>query len=298
MTIEQQSFLNMSAVLRAAIVGIDPVVLSSIPNFAAANSSFNSRTSTIAALYKKQSLDSSGNELTKKEIRTKLIVFSLDLCAKMISYAGSIRDYVLLNEVSFNKTKLTKQTEFSFTCSCAIIARRAAANLPALIPYGLTAAVLADYDALRERFRVVQPLPISGRTTKKEATSGIEREIENVKNDLLVMDRAIETVKSSDSVLYKKYFNARKINKPPRRMLAARGIITDPEGNPLPSVRMTCVDLNIKRRVSKKGTFFIKTGSNGKFQVIYERAGYETVVKEVAFFRGTRVELHIIMNRL
>ena len=294
----QQSFANMCAVTETAVDTSDPVIIAGIQNFPGAYAAFKVSKAAIDDLFDQQQLDRSGNEINKVNARAALVDLTMDLSAKAVSYAGAVNDNVLLNTINYSKAILDKQSNYEFVASCTIMSETLTPLLAALLPYGVTAAIMAGYNAQRAAFDVLSPLPISGRNDKTLITAAIKDEITVAKGHLVVMDRAMRTVRLSHAGLYKRYFISRAVIEPAARVMAGRGRIVGPDGEALPFVRVSCKALGIDRRSSAKGLFQVQNAGDGTYSFIFTYAGYETVTVNVSFNLGVRAEILVKMSFL
>lgn len=284
---KEETFLN----------SIDPAFFNSMPGFLNKYGEYKDKILEIRALRNVQSRDRKGLARDKADFRELLYPLGLGTAAKIASFATNTGNNVLNSEMNFNLSELKGQSAEEFYTTNEFILQRANEHAPALVIYGVTAAMLTDYAATLDQYNVAIPMPKVGVEDRKVATEDLKEAFDQADEQLRVMDGMVRGIRFSEPDFYQRYFTARRIDGPGSRTLSAMGEVVDVDGNAIPFVMMTCETMNLKRRASRSGGFRYKDCSEGVHRVMYSRPGFVTTYVNMVIAEGVRFEVQVVMER-
>jgi hypothetical protein len=166
----------------------------------------------IENLHVKQEADLKGITENKNNKESALINSALIISKPMIAYANVINDPQLRQEVDYSEDTLKKSSDEDLQARCTIIKEKAAAHAAALVPYGVTAPMIASLGTALTDYQAVSTGPRSAEAVKKQQTADIELLFKSTDKILKgQLDQLMTLFKTSHPDFYGAYKNARII---------------------------------------------------------------------------------------
>ena len=292
----QDKKLNMFLLLISVISGIDVAVLALLPGFSALFVKLQANVNLLHQELGKQATDISGVALNKNLVKKLLIAMTISISDKLVALATNTKDVVLKEESRITSSELKKISNNNCHIACQKIYDAAYAHKAALVAYGVTDELLQTFDTYLNSFESLIPAPKREEDEKKMATTEIA--ILFAETDVIVedMDALVKVVNDSHPEVVEQYFLARKIGKPGYRVLAATLKVMDGSGNPMGKVLVSCAELSLKRNTTMKGNLLIRTSPEGVYKFSFSKPGYKTVIHELSFVKGSRLEMNVEME--
>lgn len=247
-----------------------------------------------------QTEDLSGYALQKKNKRQDLETIALFVAMQLKSYAMVNQNESLFNQMKYTPTGFKQSRAKDLVFDAGTILTTATENMPAIINFGITQAVLDDMQTKIGVFAGLLNAPADERNAQKDATAIIKKTIRET--DTLLkhrLDYQMLVFKETEPVFYTNYILDRKINSSPTIKLAMRCLVVDAATNkPLPGALVTLKDHNIKRKTSPNGQILIRNLKEGKHTVSIVLAGYQPATSEVTHIKGetTLVTVDIVKS--
>lgn len=292
----QQVKVNMRKQVKQIVNSTSPLITADIPMFMVLFAMVNTIMDNFALFLAKQEANRSGLQVNKLAIRLSLTITIEAVAAKLQSYARSINDLVIYNDMAYPKYKLDRLSSTELVAAATLIKNCANLNIANLAAYEIDVFTIEDINNLILSFDAADPLPEAGIQERQAATIALQTALDESNVHLLDMDVAVRGFKLKYPTFFLDYFRARKLVPLPTHVNVAHGLITDEHGVPMPFVHITCETLGIKRKATKKGRFIIRKGDEGIHIITYHFPGYETVHQEVTIYPGLRADILVTMH--
>ena len=159
-----------------------------------------------------QTLHIEGVAEDKANLKSKLAHVSSIVAQVVKSYAVSINDNTLKQEVDFSETDLLKSRDITIQLHCQTIQNLATTHLAALAAFGITPAIMTNLATALTDYQAQMASPTVARDNRAVATENLASLITET-NDLLrfQIDSNMRIFELSAPDFYKLYRNARKI---------------------------------------------------------------------------------------
>jgi Carboxypeptidase regulatory-like domain len=287
MTSKQESRFSMQLVVRDYLVS-NSGITATLPNYAGFFSGVSSGIIEIQEIRAQQEADKTGIAGSKTQLKASLIALAMDVSRKVVAYATIVDNKELLEEVNYVESELRTSADTILKDRCQVIYDRANANLAALAPYGVTAAIVANLLTALTAYNVAIPKPRLGITDKKRATEKLVVLLKEVDENLAKIDVLVEIVRVTEVDFYNEYKNVRKIVETGVGALAVKGKITDADsgiGLAGASIGFAVEGgsggvVKVKKSASKGG-FNVKSLAEGSYTVTVSKPGYKDGVAVV-----------------
>jgi hypothetical protein len=242
----------------------------------------------LSDLRQRQLEDVSGIAADKKTKRMQMEELAFQIQAIVVFYASTTANIKLLAKVDFNRSDYTLARSNEVAGICEQVHDAAASNAAALLPFGLTAAMLNSFRTSIDEFISIIDEPKATRSRAARATKKIPGKIRRTTKLLKEqLDSGMELYRESHTDFYSKYLKARKIVNTARRRRALKAtFVTASTGN----VRVQ-IDGNIKRMTKGKSSVYVQHLDEGKHTL--EATGADGGTKKVEFnlVKGETVKL-------
>ncbi|MES2616798.1 MAG: hypothetical protein V4613_02910 [Bacteroidota bacterium] len=143
-----------------------------------------------------------------------------NLCTMAISIAGALKalatvtnDGLVLRRATITRSQLanTPATDMYFTCR--ILGEEAADHAAELLPYGITPALLADYQTVLTNYENSIDTTTTARDQSRRAGQRVDLAMLELDTLLLTLDALMDTQQSALPLLYNQYKLNRKIHQ-------------------------------------------------------------------------------------
>ena len=306
MTHKQESKYSMKLAVRDFLIK-NGTITATLPGYGALFTLYLANIAQIQVIREQQEIDKSGIKDNKDLLRVDLVTKAYDVGKKTEVYAKMNNNAILAKEVHYTETELNKAADSKLKDKALLIYDRANANLTALAPYGITAAILTALKAAINLFNAAIPTTRTGKTETKAATDQLAI-LFAANDDLLAkFDLLVEVVRLSQPAFYSAYKDNRKVIDTANGSLALTALITDAlTGEAIKGAKATFVLQNATNKAvttktekpfvkttALKGIFKIKSLADGIYTVTIEKTGYKTVTVTVNIANGDMTVLNV-----
>lgn len=291
----QRSKYNMYMLLKAYLLTIAPAIFLLMPFFQAWFDEFVEALTQLTAYLNQQERHRLGYAVYKRNVRQILIDATVEMAASLTLFGTGTNKPILVATVNYKEGVLSKFSDAQLISAAEVVQQQAVLYVAELAPFNITVVSIALFGDKVSNFSDAQSQPKDEIYDKAQATIFIKTTIAVIDALLVNMDIAVRTIRKVEALFHLQYFQRRKIMEPLKKMLSARGNVTDEQGNPIPLVQMTCEDLGLNRKTSKKGGFTLKNVEDGEYLITFSRPGYQTIVVSVIIADGVRAEVNVTM---
>lgn len=179
MDAKTDSKINMYRTVRQ-ICDDNPTTVASNPAFSAAYATFKAKLSALNITITAYLQIITGIATDKTTLKKNLCTSTTDICKLISAYASSINNNTLLEAVNFTYSDLYKIKSDKIHEFCQNIHDLAVANAPALIPYGITNALLLSFQQAITDYTNIAPKPQSAKATKKSLNKSINTQTKDI----------------------------------------------------------------------------------------------------------------------
>lgn len=303
MNILQKVKLSMYMVVRD-FLNLKKTIVENLPNYKANAIVLENNINQIQAAAELQEFDKTGISDKKKLLRASLIAQAEDISLKLVAYATNIGNMILLKEVKYTKSDLTRAADADLKNMTQCIYDRALEHIAALDDYSITGAMLTAYSVTINSFNEAIPTVREGATSKKLYTAQLESLYKSTDAALANIDKIVEIVRLLQPDFYKGYQNSRMVINTAGGSVALKGVVTDAASlEPLKGVTVTITPSNgtegetIVKKTAEKGGFMVKSLPEGTYTVTFTKNGYKEHVVTVAVTDGEMSELNVELNK-
>ena len=278
-------------------------ITNGIAQFTPLNTTLTSSIVQWQVLAEVQVTDKRGIAQNKNLLKNSLAVMAYETGRKVCSYALSVNNLTLYNETNISDTKLKRATDNMLKEEAQLIYDRANANVAALAPFGITAALLTNLQNAINTYVTTIPKPRLGITERKQATMQIKALKVIIRDTLKKLDLLVEGMRYSQPNFYNGYKACRKTIHTGTRSIAFKANITEiTTGKPLKAALLLIEHADgktmIRKKTAEKGSCIIKSMPEGKYKVTVSDVGYEDAVTEIFVNDVEMYNLKVEMKKL
>ena len=307
---KQEIKLTMEMAVRDEL-NINSTITATIPGFATYFTPFVANITQIQNISEQQGFSKKGISGNKKQLRTLMIVQGKDIASKVEAYAMNVNNAVLVSEIHFTESDLTKLAATELRDDCQKIYDRANTNIAALATYGITAAILTAFQTAINNFNVSIPKPKLGVAERKQLTSQLTSLFAANDSLLISIDKLIETVRVSQPSFYGVYKNSRKLTDTGIHKLVLKvKVIDSSDNNPIKNVELRFVKVNaadqktilpdvkpIVHKTATHGGVNVKHLAEGAYSVTLTKNGYKSKNIIVNITHGEMAVVEVVMEK-
>jgi hypothetical protein len=186
-----------------------------------------------------------------------LPIFQLANIIGSMAYAtGNI---LLAEKVEITFTDLKRMSDGELVNRFSTILSAGTDNLPALLTYGVTQAILTAYTALLSAYEAEIKKQAQRVLDLKEVTKQIKKQFKACDNLLKPFDKMVEASRISDPVWYSLYQSARAIKYSAGSHVSAKAKVFDSDTNqPLPGAMLTIARIATNGKALTSGADLVK----------------------------------------
>lgn len=260
-----------------------------------------------------QAMEIKGITTEKKMKRAIMIDKSLFLINRLTSYGNVVNNIELIDGIRYTASDIKKLRDIEVIGICNAILTRVTVNAAALVPYGVTPALITEYQATIAAYSASLAKPETAKSQTKTATENLGKLFEEAEELLTKrLDLDIELFKTSKPDFYSQYKMARIVKSSGSRTLAVKGYVVDAgTGEPLKDVEFTFVLDNkglakaasaasIKPTVKKsaiKGRFRIANLAEGTYTITVRKTGYKELVLTCTVVPGATTIIEVMLEK-
>lgn len=286
-------------------------ITKALPNYSTNSTAFLNTIPAIQLIAEQQKTSKKGFTDLKNTYKETLITTAADYARKLGVYAKFTNNAILVQEIKFSQSKISKATDTAIRDYAQIVYDRAQANLTALEDYGISEATQTILSGVISDYNESIGKPRANRTEISKTTRELENLFKTADTALANMDAAVEIVRLTQAEFYISYKNARKIIGT-GGALAIKGSVIDASNNkPIKGVSLSFFPENnnglakatgtttesVVKKTAEKGGFNIKSLPSGMYTVAVKKTGYADQVATVAIADGELTELNIQLSK-
>jgi hypothetical protein len=263
--------------------GENSAIVDSNVAFKAAFDQFKANIAAIISTAQTDTVPLTGIAVDKNVYKQTLCEKAASIAAVIYAYAATVGNNTLKAEVNFPISELLRMREDSLPPRCQNIHDAGVANLAALADYGVTAAMLADFQTAVDRYSAETPKPrtaISQRKTTTVNLAALFDETDEILKDRL--DRLVQIFKTAHPDFVRTYESTRRIVKPPHTTTQLKVCVTDKATkSPVKNAVVTGTpndtgDEPVTASTDSTGEALFKPAPHGLYTVTVTAIGYTT----------------------
>ena len=311
MNANQEDKLSMYYVVRDTAERYRPTWVSNAV-FAATYNLWAEKIPLIESNRDLQTLETTGITTDKTTKRAAMAEKALFLENRLQSYANAVGNSELKESVQYSATDLKKARDTDVVGICNTILAQANAYAASIADYGVTAAMITDFQAAIATYSSTLAKPKAAKSQTKTATENLTRLFKEA-DDLLVnrLDLDIELFKVSSPEFYSQFKTARIVIPTGGGSTSVLGNVTNAAtGEAMRGVSFTFVVENaqlakaageevvksIVKKSAGKGGFRVSLPEN-TYRVIVEKIGYKKKEVVVTVADGETAKLNVELEK-
>jgi hypothetical protein len=297
MTKYQDSILRMTKAIRLVLDKYQSIWSTHAEFSAAANALINATMEQVYPLVGQQGTKTTALTESKKQDRAAIVVDLAHMASCIALYAKTAGNAQLKAEAHLMPSRIKAATDDALVGMVLRITRLATQHLPALTPFGITAADVSALSAKGDAYEPLIGAPARLRQTVTEATANLAALISGMRANLATMDDYMIMWSRTEPEFYAAYFEARRIVKPGFRARALEIAVQNAEGAPVAGAVFTMPHERIKKKTSARGVCRISHLPEGthKAQVSAEGFAPKEIAVQVVGNEGQK--LKVVMEK-
>jgi len=277
----EESKLNMyDAVI--AFCSANQAIVSSVPAFQAAFTSFQSTVSDIHLAAQAEASVITGIAADKSQLKAALCSHAVELASCLYAFAAASGNQELKAQVSFTPHAIGRIKDGMLVPACANIRDAAAANLAALAAYGITPATIAHLQDAMDGFAAKLAAPRNALSRRAACRTSIKLLFK--KGDGIIkeqMDKIATRFRSTSKDFYDAYKNNRVIIDAASSPTQIAGIITSAsDGEPMHGATVEMAGQPISTTTDANGNYLLRHVAIGIHSIRVNKPGYADVLVE------------------
>jgi hypothetical protein len=298
MTGRQTDKYMMLQVVYDYLKDTDVAVIDQMPGMAGLIDELEGLLAAVSVENQNQNRNTTGFRVEKVRMRGELTAMILDVAYCLKAYSVTVKDTVLKNEVDLKGYKIDKLREHEVVSVGTFIRKKANGLLAELAPYGITAALLADFEDAIVEYRSMIPKSRLEITNKMQSTSSIKDLLKALDVVIADMDVVVRAYRILNKGFCDLYFDTRKIITRGTRKVALQGSVVNEQEEALRKVTISIASHTvIETQTGEKGNFLFRRVPSGVWPVTFSRPGFESVTIYMAFVPQSRQEQHVVLKR-
>lgn len=309
MNAHQEKKLKMYMTVRDYLLQ-NASMTSELPGFQEFFTAVQNGINKIQVLQEQKEVKITGFSAVKSDLRETLVRQAIDISRKLVAYATIANNMQLQKETKYTESDLKRSGDTILKDQAQVIYSKAMANLPALIPFGVSDTLLANLLDAINNFNASIPKVRLGVTEKKQTNTQLEQNFEQVDLNVKKIDLLIETLRNSKENFYSGYKSSRKIVDTGIKYVALRGSVLDKNSsNPIKGVHFNFSLLNgvafanpeafvpFEKTSAVKGNFIVKSMPEGKYAVKISKPGYKEQYMNISVSEKERFMLKVLLEK-
>ncbi len=305
MTTQQKIRLNMYMAVRN-YVNHNESIVKKIVKFLSGFIGLQKAIDEIQAVSKIQGLSRKGYTAEKNDLKKKVINLTLKNASKLAILARQNNNNVLMGEVKFRETDLTRLTEATLVDKARIIWERVDSNMQNLSEQDVTAETQQQFLQFINAFNTAISTPRTGVSERKQATQSLQALFESADASIEIMDLAAASVKDEYPDFYNGYKSNRVLVEIRSGSVLIKGIAREfLSGKPVSRAVFTFSSDSpsgngngkVIKKTTDKGNFLLKNLFPGTYNVLVSKRGYKDKNVNVIINEGEKVELKVELEK-
>ncbi|MBK5284741.1 MAG: carboxypeptidase-like regulatory domain-containing protein [Bacteroidia bacterium] len=299
MTSEQESIFNMFR--SANQVGLDnSVFVATVPAMATAFTDLKGRITTISGLASLQSSVLSGIAVDKTKLKEKMALLTFNYSGPGRAWAAQNNNDTNYNALNISESKIKNTPDDLAGPVCVNVYTLLNANAVALVPFGLTPAMLNELNTTINDYVAIVPLPNNAINQRQTYTTNIE---DNIKNTSDFLERQLDNIVrgqiNNNADFVSDYFFAREINDPPVHSTTFKVTVLEAVTNtPLLGARIEAVGTTKVTFTDATGFGELKQFPKDTYTILVTNTGFNPEQQSVLIGLGETKDLTFILTRV
>ena len=245
-----------------------------------------------------QLLATTGVTADKDAARNNLEALAYVQSSAVCGYAGSVNNNTLYDKCYFTKSDLLLTRDAELLGYCTILYNEAAAELPSLTGWGVTAATQTAFQNATNAFAAIMKNPTEAIGKRAAATKNIATMIPDMITNVLErrMDNDIVALTAAQPDFVSTYNIVRLIQDSPTTTLSV-GITVLQQGTntPISNAHVVISPENIQRDTSLRGVCKVLNLPEGSHTITVGHPAHQAVTQSFGVVNGETTEVLIVM---
>ncbi len=298
MTSRQEAKLNM---YNAVVTHCESnsAIVASVPAFQTAFNNFQDVYSSILETAQLEAQVIAGIAMDKSSLRKELAQQGADIAAAVYAFATAANNNTLKEQVNFSVSDLIHQKDELLGPVCTNISTAANDNIAGLAGYGITAAVLTDFNTLIGNYMLAVSAPRNAVTLRSSYSDGL-KDLFKQGDDILKnqMDKIVNQFKNTEPLFYATYKNNRIILDAGTSTTEAEGIITQSgTETTISGVLVQVVGQSYNTTSNGSGEYILKIQVPGTYSIKFTKSGFaDKTIDNVEITLGQSTSLDVQLD--
>ncbi len=275
MNSSQEAKLNMyNAVVTHCAA--NPAIVATVPAFQTAFTNFQDIFSSIIETAQEEAQVIKGVAMDKAQAKKDLVQKAVDISSSVYAYAVTQNDNTLKEQVNFSLTDLLRLKDEILGPTCLNISNAANDNVANLVGYGITAAVITDFNDMITNYMGAVSNPRNA-VTQRATYSASLKDYFKSGDDILKnqMDKIALQFKAANLEFYTTYKNNRIILDAGTSATELSGTVTSAaDDSPVSGASVEVIGASITVNTDGNGDYEIKPLPIGTYSVKFTKAGF------------------------
>jgi hypothetical protein len=273
---KQEARLNMFD----AVTSFCTTNATSVASVAAFQTAFTSFQTVVAQIHDTAQMEAaiiSGIAADKSQLRLALCEQAISLSAALYAFASAANNNQLKNQASVSPTEFKRFNDERLVPTCANVYDALNANIAGLAPYGITAAMVTNFQNAMDVYQAKIASPRNAVSMRSAHLATLDT-LFKLANAILKdqMDKMALQVKTTDGAFYVAYKSNRSIVDPGSSATQITGTITNSvTQSPLRGATVEVVGQLLTTVTDENGFYVLRSVRLGNNSVKVAIAGYE-----------------------
>ncbi len=259
----------------------------------------------ILLLVKALDSNTGGIAIGKSDLRANIEALTLDMSGKLTSYANDKTDPVMLADIYFTPTDLSRCADLTLVTHTQKVCSTALEHLTDVTAYAITKEAANDLNKLANDFNDKINAPTEGKKDKGDVYMAFKAKVKLMKAVLKNMDKEMLIVRFSAPEFYEHYTKSRKIVvMGTRKMALICALVNALTKDGLQGVLITIVTadnthtLKMVTKTAAKGGARIKSLADGTYLVTFSKHGFTSQTITVYINSNETTKVNVLLQPL
>jgi len=240
-----------------------------------------------------QATSSGGESLTKEEFKHILSEQAEIIAQGLCGYALEHNNHILYQQMNYHAAHIFKLKDTECKDFCSLVLQNANIDPAGLLPYNVTALMLAAFPGHIQDFETAENAPQTAQGLHHTATQNVAAGLTEMMKILLWFDHWVATFRYTNHDFYSAYHSWRRVLNTGVRHVSVRGLVKSSVGDLLlPKVKVSVLETGSIAHTGQKGKFNIMSLETGVFTLMFELPGYQKITLPIiTVTKGTITEV-------
>jgi len=299
MTSREEAIFNMFRAARQ--VGLDNAVfVATVPAMGIAFTELNTRITSISGLASLQAAVLSGISVDKNQLKDKMALLTFNYSGPGRAWAAQNGNDTNYNALNVTESKIKRTPDDLAGPVCQGVHTLLNANALALVPFGLTAAMLAELLTTITDYVTIVPLPANAVNIRQTYTGNIDDKIKSTSDFLeRQLDNIVRGQINVKPDFVHTFFNARDIIDPPKNSTTFKiEVLENVTNTPILEARFEAVDTTKVGFTDVDGNGELKEFKKDTYTILVTKEGFNPEQQIVPIGLGETKELTFHLTRV